>query len=101
MDRARRGEGPTLLEARTYRIEGHFVGDPEVYRDHDETMRIFRETDPLKRFREKAVQSLHFTEAELDEADAACVQRIADAKRFALESPYPDAADYQKYLYAD
>ena len=53
------------------------------------------------RFREKAVRSLHFTEAELDEADAACVQRIADAKRFALESPYPDAADYQKYLYAD
>ena len=101
VDRARRGEGPTLLEARTYRIEGHFVGDPEVYRDHDETMRIFRETDPLKRFREKAVRSLHFTEAELDEADAACVQRIADAKRFALESPYPDAADYQKYLYAD
>lgn len=45
VDRARRGEGPTLLEARTYRIEGHFVGDPEVYRDHDETMRIFRETD--------------------------------------------------------
>ncbi len=101
VDRARRGEGPTLLEARTYRIEGHFVGDPEVYRDHDETMRIFRETDPLKRFREEAVRSLHFTEAELDEADAACVQRIADAKRFALESPYPDAADYQKYLYAD
>lgn len=101
VDRARRGEGPTLLEARTYRIEGHFVGDPEVYRDHDETMRIFRETDPLKRFREKAVRSLHFTEAELDEADAACVQQIADAKRFALESPYPDAADYQKYLYAD
>ena len=32
VDRARRGEGPTLLEARTYRIEGHFVGDPEVYR---------------------------------------------------------------------
>ena len=47
------------------------------------------------------MRSLHFTEAELDEADAACVQRIADAKRFALESPYPDAADYQKYLYAD
>ena len=47
------------------------------------------------------INNLHFTEAELDEADAACVQRIADAKRFALESPYPDAADYQKYLYAD
>ena len=101
VDRARRGEGPTLIEARTYRIEGHFIGDPEVYRDHDETLRIFHETDPLKRFREKTVKDKSFTDAELDELDAACVQRIADAKQFALESPYPDAADYQKYLYAD
>ena len=65
-------------------------------------MRIFRETDPLKRFREKAVRSLHFTEAELDEADAACVQQFVDSKALVRwRAPTPDAADYQKYLYAD
>lgn len=102
VDRARRGDGPTLIEARTYRIEGHYIGDPEVYRDHDETMRIFEETDPLKRFREIALGDRQLiTESELDELDAACVKRIADARKFALESPYPDAADYKKYLYTD
>ena len=38
--RARAGEGPTFIEAKTYRIEGHFVGDPELYRDHAETQKI-------------------------------------------------------------
>ena len=48
VERARRGEGPTFIEAKTYRIEGHFVGDPELYRKKEETMEIFHRTDPLK-----------------------------------------------------
>ena len=47
-DRARAGEGPTFIECKTYRIEGHFVGDPELYRSKEETLRIFHDTDPLK-----------------------------------------------------
>ena len=53
-DRARAGEGPTFIECKTYRIEGHFVGDPELYRSKEETLRIFHDTDPLKRFRKDA-----------------------------------------------
>lgn len=100
VERARRGEGPTLIEGRTYRIEGHFIGDPEVYRDHEETMRIFHETDPLKRFRESEI-GRQFAEAELAAIDEACEKRIAEAVEYALSSPYPDAADFDKYVYAD
>ena len=49
----RAAEGPTFIEAKTYRIEGHFVGDPELYRDHAETQKIYHDTDPLKMFRAK------------------------------------------------
>ena len=56
VERARAGEGPSLIEAKTYRIEGHFVGDPELYRKKEETRKIFKETDCLTRFRIKAAE---------------------------------------------
>ena len=55
VERARAGEGPTMIECKTYRIEGHFVGDPELYRSKEETMKIFHDTDPLKKFRDGRV----------------------------------------------
>jgi TPP-dependent pyruvate/acetoin dehydrogenase alpha subunit len=53
-DRARAGEGPTLLELRTYRFVGHFIGDPEVYRTRED-VRIARKSDPVTRFRDWAL----------------------------------------------
>ena len=49
--RARAGEGPTFIECKTYRVEGHFVGDPEFYREKKETQKIYQEMDPIARFR--------------------------------------------------
>lgn len=97
--RARAGEGPTFIEAKTYRIEGHFVGDPELYRNKEETQNIFRETDPLKVFREKAGEAGLMTAEECDELDKKCREKIVKAKEFAMNSEYPNSADYMKYVY--
>ena len=100
VERARRGEGPTFIEAKTYRIEGHFVGDPELYRKKEETMKIFHDTDPLKKFRETMEEMGGLmTAAECDELDAKCDAKIKAAKDFAMESEYPDASEYLKYVY--
>lgn len=102
VERARRGEGPTLIEAKTYRIEGHFVGDPELYRKKEETMKIFHDTDPLKKFREKMEEMGGLvTAAECDELDAKCDEKIKAAKEFAMSSEYPDESEYLKYVYED
>ena len=101
--RARAGEGPTFIEAKTYRIEGHFVGDPELYRDHAETMKIFHDTDPLKKFREKMKHEMGnlVTTEECDKIDEEVDAKIKAAKKFAMESKEPDASGYMKYVYVD
>ena len=99
----RAGEGPTMIECKTYRIEGHFVGDPELYRSKEETMKIFHDTDPLKKFREKMAESMNdlVTSAECDEIDAKVDAKIKAAKEFAMDSKQPDASEYMKFVYAD
>lgn len=103
VERARAGEGPTMIECKTYRIEGHFVGDPELYRSKEETMKIFHDTDPLKKFREKMAESMNnlVTSAECDEIDAKVDAKIKAAKKFAMDSKQPDASEYMKFVYAD
>jgi pyruvate dehydrogenase E1 component alpha subunit len=101
VDRARKGEGPTFIEAKTYRIEGHYVGDPEMYRSREETQKIFHDTDPLKMFREKAAKLKLMSAGECDEIDTACAEKIKAAKKFAMDSEYPDSADFLKYVYVE
>lgn len=101
VERARAGEGPTFIEAKTYRIEGHYVGDPELYREKEETQKIFHDTDPLKRFRETVAKTKVMDPKECDAIDAACADKIKAAKKFAMESEYPDSSEYMKYVYVD
>ncbi|HEV2125825.1 MAG TPA: thiamine pyrophosphate-dependent dehydrogenase E1 component subunit alpha [Chloroflexota bacterium] len=90
-DRARRGEGPSLIEAKTYRFEGHFLGDPEPYRTKEEVAQARASRDPLKRFsavlQELNVASVADLERIHDEIDA----EVEDSVRFAEESPEPSA----------
>ena len=101
VERARRGEGPTFIEAKTYRIEGHFVGDPEKYRKKEETMQIFHDTDPLTHFLEKLPAGVEFTQAELDEILAEARAKVAAAKEYAVSCEYPDESEYFKDVYVD
>ena len=66
VDRARRGEGPTLIEAKTYRWYGHAASDPRVYRTREEE-REWRERDPIRLFKDKLEVAGYLREAEFEE----------------------------------
>jgi TPP-dependent pyruvate/acetoin dehydrogenase alpha subunit len=96
--RARAGEGPTLLEVKTFRFMGHFEGDPERYRDDDERADV-RNRDAIPRLREQLVDDGHATGAELDAMQSEIEAAVATAVEFARSSPFPDPADLEKYVY--
>jgi TPP-dependent pyruvate/acetoin dehydrogenase alpha subunit len=102
--RARRGDGPTLLLTEAYRFEGHYAGEPEVYRDRAEVQE-YRKMDPIPRFRRVILEGVGSqrpmaSEDELGAIDEEIRQEIADAVRFARESPEPDPATAMDYIYA-
>ena len=97
--RARRGDGPTLLVTESYRIEGHYAGEPEVYRTRAE-VEEYRKLEPIGRFRHHLLENGKATVAELDVIDAAIKQEMVDAVQFAKDSPAPDPATALDYIYA-
>ncbi|PWH20874.1 MAG: pyruvate dehydrogenase (acetyl-transferring) E1 component subunit alpha [Ardenticatenia bacterium] len=99
VERARRGEGPTLLVTESYRFEGHYAGEPEVYRDRAEVQE-WRKKDPIPRFRNYLLEEGIASEGELAAIEAEVRQEIADAVKFAQESPQPDPATAMDYIYA-
>ena len=101
LERARRGEGPTFIEAKTYRIEGHFVGDPEKYRKKEETLEIFHRTDPLKLFKDQLPEGITFEQSELDDILSAARAKIAAAKEYAVGCDYCDASELLKDVYVN
>ncbi|MFN4292787.1 MAG: thiamine pyrophosphate-dependent dehydrogenase E1 component subunit alpha [Thermoflexales bacterium] len=86
---ARMGEGPTFIEARTYRLLGHMIGDSESYRTKEEVA-AWRERDPIKRLRAHLAQAEKVSDAEFDAIHARVNQQIEAAVQFAKASPYPD-----------
>ena len=99
VERARRGEGPTLLVTESYRFEGHYAGEPEVYRDRAEVQE-WRKKDPIPRFRRYLLENGVASESEVAAIEAEVKQEIADAVKFAQESPQPDPATAMDYIYA-
>jgi TPP-dependent pyruvate/acetoin dehydrogenase alpha subunit len=86
--RARRGDGPTLIIARTYRLEGHTIGDPLTYRPEGEA-ETWWEREPIGRFRQVLEGEGILTEEEADSVEAAARAEIEAAVEFALKSPPP------------
>ena len=89
IDRARTGGGPTLVETKTYRFMGHYVGDPQTYRSKDEVEQ-WKKRDPIAMFRKRVVEEGKITAAELDAIDAAIAKEMEQAVEFARQSPEPD-----------
>ena len=99
VERARNGEGPSLLECRTYRFYGHTVFDnPLSYRTKEEEDR-WRARDPLKLFREAVLPLGDITLEELDQIDAEAAQLMEDTIKFADESPLPDPLEIYEDVY--
>ena len=97
--RARAGDGPTLLVTESYRIDGHYAGEPEVYRDRAEVAGQ-RANDPIPRFRAHLEGEGIVEAAELDAIGAEVAREIEEAIAFAKASPEPDPATALDYIYA-
>jgi pyruvate dehydrogenase E1 component alpha subunit len=100
VDRARAGDGPTLLEVKTYRFMGHFEGDPERYRDDEERKELV-EKDAIPLLRERLLAEGHASEAELEELRAEIEVAVDRAVEFARSSPFPDPAGIERYVYPE
>jgi acetoin:2,6-dichlorophenolindophenol oxidoreductase subunit alpha len=86
--RARRGEGPSLLEARTWRYFGHFEGDQLTYRTAEQSA-AYREHDPLVLFASQATERGLLDQSDLDRADQEAERQVDEAIAFADQSPLP------------
>ena len=87
--RAKAGEGPTLIECKTYRWLGHWTGDPQVYRTREE-VEEWKKKCPIKRARDYMIKNGVLSEKQLYEIEKNSIKIVEEAARFAIESPEPD-----------
>ena len=91
--RARAGQGPTLLECKTYRFNGHFEGDAQTYKVPEENEKYQTTLDPIKLFRENVLARKAVAEDELQSIDERVQSAIDAAVAFAEDSPFPQAQE--------
>ncbi len=97
--RAQEGDGPTLIECKTYRWRGHFEGDPQKYRNQEEVKEWMRKC-PIKRFETHLANEGILTEQDFREIDDAVMQEVEEAAAFAESSPYPKPEEALEDVYA-
>ncbi len=97
--RARAGEGPTLVECKTYRYYGHYVGDPLTYRTKEESEHVRTTRDPLVTFEQRVTAEGRLGEDALRHVDDEVAAAIAAAVKFAEASPWPEVADLTTDVY--
>jgi len=98
--RARKGEGPTLVECKTYRYYGHSRSDARVYRTREEE-RKWKARDPIVNFRKKLIEEGILTEQQARKLEEDVAREIEEAEKFALSSPYPEISSLYDGLYTD
>jgi pyruvate dehydrogenase E1 component alpha subunit len=93
--RARRGEGPTIIECKTYRWQGHHVGDPATYRSrrNPNEKAEWMQRDPINSLKQKMIKEKIATEAEIVKIESKIETEVQEAVKFAAESPYPDVSE--------
>lgn len=97
--RARAGDGPTLIEAMTYRFHGHNFGDADGYIDKTEK-KAAMERDPVPALRARLIAEGHVPQMQLEEMEALIEREIDEAVEFALDSPFPDVEELRRDVYA-
>jgi pyruvate dehydrogenase E1 component alpha subunit len=98
--RARAGEGPTLIEALTYRFRGHSLADPDEMRSKEEKEFWFAR-DPIKKLAAYLLEQNLATEAELKDIEKKIQAVIEDAVKFAQSSPEPDPSELYRFIFAE
>ena len=98
-ERARKGDGPTFLEFRTYRYKGHSMSDPAKYRSRDEVDE-YKKLDPIEYVKSEILKKKHAKEEDLKKLDAKIKEEVNEAVKFAEDSPWPEASEAYKDVYA-
>ncbi len=98
---ARSGQGPYILEMKTYRYRGHSMSDPAKYRTRDEVDEVRKTRDPIDHLQELLAKKGWADEAALKAIDAEVKRIVADAAEFARTSPEPDASELYTDVYLE
>lgn len=96
----RAGDGPYILEVKTYRYRGHSMSDPAKYRTREEVQKIREEKDAIEHVRELILQGKHATDDDLKAIDKEIKAIVNEAAEFARESPEPDVSELWTDIYA-
>jgi pyruvate dehydrogenase E1 component alpha subunit len=99
-EEARKGNGPTFLEIKTYRYRGHSMSDPASYRTKEE-LAEYKEKDPIETTKATILKNKFATEAELDAIEDIINQQVEESVTFAEESPLPDASLLFRDVYVE
>lgn len=98
--RAREGDGPTLLEIKTYRYKGHSISDPQKYRTKEE-VEEYKHRDPIQALLQTIYENKLATEEEIKAINERVDAAVAESVKFAEESPWPDDSEVLKDVYVD
>lgn len=98
-ERARRGEGPTLIECKTYRQKGHSRFDPAAYRPKEEVEKWLRK-DPIERFQAKLFELGVLNESEAKQIRQDVKKNVEEATKFAIDSSFPEPTEALEDIYA-
>ncbi len=101
VERARAGEGPMLLEMKTYRYRGHSMSDPAKYRTKEEVDEQKAKRDPIEHVKKLIIDAGHADEAALKEIDRDIRTVVSESATFAQESPEPDPSELMTDIYID
>ena len=99
-ERARSGEGPTLLELRTYRYKGHSMSDPAKYRTKEE-LAEYKSKDPIEQVRQTILEKGYASEEDLEKIGDKIKEQVAECVKFAEESNFPDPSEAFNDVYAE
>ena len=99
-DRARRGDGPTLLDIQTYRYKGHSMSDPQKYRTKEEVAE-YQEQDPLEYVARVILENKWMTQDDLDKVEEEIKAVVEESVKFAEESALPEAHEIYEDVYSD
>ncbi|QWU07744.1 thiamine pyrophosphate-dependent dehydrogenase E1 component subunit alpha [Heyndrickxia coagulans] len=99
VERARNGEGPSLIECVTYRNYGHFEGDAQTYKAEAEKAKQLNEKDAIVQFKKFVLEQNLLSEADINSLEQKVEQEIEEAVKFGEDSPYPDPSELLKDVY--
>ncbi|MFX0113721.1 MAG: thiamine pyrophosphate-dependent dehydrogenase E1 component subunit alpha [Candidatus Hodarchaeota archaeon] len=99
VERARRGEGPTLIECKTYRWHGHYFGDPGTAYRTKEEVEAWKKKDPIVRLKKHLLERAIANEEELSKIEEKAKAEVEVAEKYAIESEFPGPEELERFIF--